>query len=105
MTPEHRLMDEVRVECGKRGWAVSRMNVGTFLDPHDGKPINTGVPVGFPDLMVLRRDGKACFIETKVHPRRPTEEQLRVQSLLRASGYRSGTAYTVEEAMKIIEGE
>jgi hypothetical protein len=105
MTPEHKLMDDVRIACGKKGMIVVRMNVGTFLDPHDGKPINTGIPVGFPDLMVLCPDGHACFIETKVHPRKPTADQLRVQALLRKNGYRSGTAYTVDEAMGIIRGE
>jgi hypothetical protein len=104
MTPEKSLMNDVRIALGKIGCIVIRMNVGTFLDPHDGRPVNTGIPVGFPDLMVLRPDGKACFIETKIHPRKPTEDQLRIQALLRSKGYPAGTAYSVDEALAIIAG-
>lgn len=65
--------------------------------------MDSGIPEGFPDLMVLRSDGKACFVETKIHPRKPTKIQLQRQELLRSLGYRAGTAYTVDEAMEIIE--
>ena len=102
-TKEHRLMDEIRLEAGRRGWLAFRMNVGTFYAP-DGSHVSTGLPEGFPDLMVVMDGGKVGYIETKVHPRRPTEAQLRVQAALRAHGCPAGTAYTLDEALAILEG-
>jgi hypothetical protein len=94
MTPEHKLMDDVRIACGKKGMIVVRMNVGTFLDPHDGKPINTGIPVGFPDLMVLcvlprrarvlhRDQGSPTQAHRRPAPRAGSVEEERVQGLAR----------------------
>lgn len=106
MTPEHKLMNQVRLECSKRGYVVIRMNVfkGILIDPNgNDRYMDSGIPEGFPDLMVLRNDGKACFVETKIHPRKPTKIQLQRQELLRSLGYQAGTAYTVDEAMEIIE--
>lgn len=100
MTPEHRLMDEVRAEASRRGAMAFRMNVGTFYAP-DGSRVSTGLPEGFPDIMLIMPGGKVAFIETKVHPRKPTEAQLRTQEALRRIGCRAGTAYTVEEAMEL----
>lgn len=106
MTPEHALMNAIRIECGRRGYVVIRTNViaGNLVHA-DGtsRYVESGLPVGWPDLMVLRPDGVACFVETKIRPRKPTGDQLRVQALLRSMGFRTGTAYSVEEALEIIE--
>jgi len=101
MTPEHKLMNEVRIEMSKRQCLSFRMNVGLYYSM-SGDLTQSGLPKGFPDLMILRPDGVACFIETKIHPRKPTPEQLNMQKALRGRGYKSGTAYTVQEAVAIV---
>ena len=106
MTLEHKLMNQVRLECSKRGYVVIRMNVfkDILVDPNgNDRYMDSGIPEGFPDLMVLRNDGKACFVETKIHPRKPTKIQLQRQELLRSLGYYSGPPCPVDEGMAIIE--
>jgi len=53
-------------------------------------------------LLILKPNGVACFVETKVHPRKPTPEQLRFIDAVKKLGYRAGVAYTLEEAIAII---
>lgn len=101
MTPEHALMNEVRERLGKLGWITLRINVGTFLSS-DGRHVSTGGPKGFPDIMALK-DGKAIFIETKIHPRKPTADQLRVIDALRKQGFKATVAYSVEDALKLVD--
>lgn len=108
MTPEHRLMNQIQLACGKRGYLVIRMNVfkGVLVDPKgNDRYINSGIPEGFPDMMVLKPNGEAVFVETKIHPRKPTEIQVKRQALLRQYGFKADTVYTLEEAMKLIDGE
>lgn len=105
MTPEHKLMNEIKIECGLKGYLVIRLNVfkGKMITPQGVQWVDSGIPEGFPDLMILRDDGIVCFIETKIHPRKATPQQLKVQSILKAMGYRVGTCYTLKEAMEVIE--
>lgn len=104
MDPEHRLMNEVCIWCGSNGYLSFRTNAGTFLSA-DGSHYVKGLPQGFPDLLILRPDGKACFVETKIHPRKATPEQERFIALVKSMGYRAGVAYTVDDARKIIEDD
>ena len=103
MTPEHKLMNEVRAWCGSKGYLAFHCNVGIFYTP-DGRKCATGLPEGFSDLLVLDTHGNTSFVETKVHPRRPTSEQVRFIDEMRARGFRAGVAYTLEEAIAVITG-
>jgi len=101
MTPEHRLGNAIRVECGRRGWLVWHVNVGTVVTA-TGEVFSTGLPVGFPDLLVLRPGplpdgGRVLFIETKIHPRRPTADQLAMHALLHSRGFEVIVAYSVAD--------
>lgn len=103
-TPEKRLMQEIELWCGGKDYLCFHCNVGTFYTK-EGIPIRTGLPNGFPDLLVFRNDGIACLVETKVHPRKPTADQLRFIEVIRRHGFRAGVAYSLDEAISIIEGE
>lgn len=94
-------MQEIAIWCGKNGFLSFRCNAGTFLST-DGSRFVVGLPKGFSDLLILKPNGVACFVETKVHPRKPTPEQLRFIDAVRKLGYRAGVAYTLEEAKAII---
>lgn len=102
MTPEHKLSNEIRLYCGERGWLCFHTNVGKFYD-RNGNIVTTGLPVGWPDLMILTNDGKAMFIETKIHPRKPTSEQVERQKLLRSHGFVSETVYSLNEFIHLVE--
>ena len=122
MTPEHRLMNEVMVWCGRDGYNCFRQNVGLFYTARKAMgtdedwvqigtrqrvtftKISTGLPPGFSDLQVIKPGGVVCFVETKVHPRKPTEDQKNFMRAMRKQGCRAGVAYTLEEAINIIDG-
>lgn len=101
MTPEHNLGQSIRIWCGERGYLAWHCNVGTFLTT-DGRYVPSGLPRGFSDLLILTPHG-ACFVETKIHPRKPTQAQLDFIQAVRKLGYRAGVAYTLDEAIAIIE--
>ena len=103
MTPEHKLMNEVSLWCGKQGYICYRQDVGLFRQPKEPYSyIKIGM-VGFPDLMIIKHNGEIAFVETKIHPRKPTKEQLQWHKILRDRGFSVGVAYNLDEAIAIIE--
>lgn len=99
---ETELMHEVMLAVSAKGCKIFRANVGK-VRICDGRFFNTGLPKGFSDLMGHRPDGRAFYIETKLHPRKPTKEQVQFLLSMIKSGAVGGVAYSVEEALKIIE--
>ena len=63
----------------------------------DGSYFNTGVPTGWPDLTILTDTGISFYIETKIHPRKPTAEQLEFIRILRSRGFTAEVIYTLNE--------
>ena len=102
---EHDLQNAIRMELTRRGCAVFRTNVGKIKLP-DGRIFDTGLPRGFSDLLAVR-GGRAYFVEVKVHPNKPTEEQLHFLDTMRNRyGCAGGVAYSVEDAVRIVnEGD
>lgn len=96
------LLNSVRLAVSRAGCVIFRINVGTGMTK-DGRFFTTGVPVGHSDLYGVRPDGRAFFIETKLHPRKPTKEQCRFLLRLIKQNACAGVAYTVEEALNIVE--
>lgn len=96
MTPEKRLMNEIRLYCATKGWIVFRTNVGRVMTI-DGTYFDTGLPKGFPDMFVLTDNGKAIFVETKIHPRKPTKQQREMIELLKLKKFIAFVCYSLEE--------
>lgn len=101
MTPEHRLMNEVRLWCGKHDMLCFRCNVGTYLLAN-GTYMDTGLPVGFPDLLVLTDKGEAVFVECKVKPNKPTKEQLEFLNNVKRRGFKGGVVYGIEDFINLV---
>lgn len=99
---EHDLQNRIRLRLTQEGYTTFRTNVGK-VKMHDGRWFDTGLPRGFSDLFAVK-DGRVCFIECKIHPRKPTDEQVKFLEGMRQRGCAAGVAYTVEEAIKICEG-
>lgn len=97
---ETELMNSIRIDLSQFGFAVFRANVGK-VRLKDGRFFDTGLPKGFSDLFAIK-DGRIYFIEVKVKPNKPTDEQL---NFLEQMKYRynccGGVAYSMEEARKI----
>ena len=102
MTPETRLANQIRLQCGKLNWLCYHCLNGLFYS-RNGMPIQLDFPVGFPDLLIITDCGKCAFIETKIHPRKPTSEQLKFQSELRSRGFVSETVYSIEDFEAVIK--
>ena len=103
MTPETRLKNTILLECGRRGWVAFHMNVGTY-QLMTGEFISTGIPKGFPDLMILTDTGRAIFVETKIKPRKPTKEQLSWIQDLSSRGFLAFVCYDFHEFMDTLHG-
>ena len=99
MTPEKRLMNEIRIECGRRGWIVIRHNVGRFL-LINGQYLDTGLPKGFPDMQVLTDDGRSIFVETKIKPRKLSPEQVAMHELLKTKKHVVIVCYSIKDFLK-----
>lgn len=98
------LMHAVMLAVTEAGNQIFRTNVGKVRTP-DGRYFDTGLPKGHSDLYGFRPDGQIFYIETKLHPRKPTKEQRQFILAMIGKGAAAGVAYTVEEALKIVKWE
>lgn len=79
---EHDVQNSIRAWCGEHGLLAFRINVGSGYTP-DGRRFSTGVPRGFPDLLVLDEDGHTFYVECKTLVGRAREDQKRLHDELR----------------------
>ena len=103
-TPEVRLMKEIQLWCGQHGLLAFHLNVGK-VKLTDGRFFSTGMPVGWPDLLILTEKGKVIFCETKVHPNRPTQEQLNTIDVLIKRGFLAFVCYSLEQFVETVQNE
>lgn len=96
MTPEQLLDKKIMLYCGEHDWLCFHCNVGGSLMAN-GNYFRTGLPVGFPDLLIIKNDGQVAFCETKIHPRKPTQEQINFIQNLQNRGFKAFVAYSVDE--------
>lgn len=91
------LMNRIRLRLSELGFCVFRANVGKVRTP-DGRFFDTGLPKGFSDLFAIR-DGNIYFLEVKVKPNKPTDEQISFLKVMAEKyGCRGGVVYSVEDA-------
>lgn len=92
------------IELSARGHLIFRSNVGQFFTK-DGRPIRTGLPKGFPDTFGARADGAFFAIEFKKPGGKISTEQRQTLNAMRSRGIRAGVAYSVEDAIRLVEGD
>jgi len=95
---ESNLINDIMREVGRFG-AVFRTNAGSIRLPN-GKTFH-GLPKGFSDILHIRSDGKACFIEAKVKPNKATPEQIAFIDKMRHNGCIGGVVYSAAEALRL----
>lgn len=101
MTPEHKFMNEIRLWCGEHDYLCFRCNVGKYLLAN-GRYMDTGLPVGFPDLLILTNNGQIVFCECKVKPNKPSQEQLNFIKIIRDRGFKALVCYNISELEELI---
>jgi len=95
---ESKLIYDIMRELGKHG-AVYRCNSGS-VRLGNGKWFK-GMPKGFSDVMFIRPDGVACFVECKVGKGKLSDEQTRFISRMRELHAMAGVARSVQEALAL----
>lgn len=96
------LMRSVMIALSDEGHFVVRANVGLFFTK-DGRPIRSGLPVGFSDLFGNRAgDARAFYMEVKTATGRVTVEQDRFLSAMRQRGAIAGVVRSIEDARALL---
>ena len=122
---EHDIQGAIRLELSRRGYVTERINVGSgvLISDKDAAQIRsvlkaagrsdlseklrhfeTGAIKGRSDLDAIK-DGRISFIEVKTATGRPSKDQLHFIERMKQIGCRSGIARSVEDAIKIVEGD
>ena len=96
MTPEHRVMNEIRLWCGNHDILCFRTNVGK-VKLATGGYFDTGLPTGFPDLLILPGEGLIIFCEVKSAVGRQRPEQIEFEKLVKKRGYKYIISHSLEE--------
>ena len=96
------IRNSIVLALSREGHAVFRANVGQFFT-QDGRPIRTGLPVGFSDLFGFRKDdARAFFIEVKRPGCKPTPAQVNFVEQMLQRGALAGIARNVEDALLLL---
>jgi hypothetical protein len=96
-------MRSIMVALSQDGHFVARANVGLFFTA-DGRPVKTGLPVGFSDLFGHRAgDCKAFYLEVKTPKGRPTDQQLAFIAAMQKRGAIAAVVRSVDEARQVLE--
>ena len=96
------LMRSIMLALSEHGHFVARANVGLFFT-QDGRPISTGLPVGFSDLFGHRaNDARAFYLEVKRPGQRPTRQQSDFIAAMRARGAIAAVVRSVEDSLQAL---
>jgi hypothetical protein len=79
-------MRSIMLALSQDGHFVARANVGLFFTK-DGRPVRSGLPVGFSDVFGHRaRDARAFYLEVKTPTGRVSPQQLAFISAMQRRG-------------------
>ena len=96
MTPEHRVMNEIRLWCGTHNILCFRCNVGK-VRLADGGYFDTGLPTGFSDLIILPGNQVIIFCEVKAEKGKQRPEQIDFENLVEKRGYKYIVSHSLNE--------
>jgi len=83
---EHDVQNKIRIWCGQHNWLAFRANVIGGYTP-DGRWVTSGLPEGFPDLIVLTDNGRTIYVECKTLKGRARDAQLNMHKQMRDRGH------------------
>ena len=102
---EQAIQDSIRVALAQAGYVVFRTNVGK-VKTADGRWFDSGLPIGFPDLMGYKPDnGRIFFIEVKTATGKRRKDQALFAQGLKNKNVIYGVARSADEAVKIVKNE
>lgn len=96
------LMRSIMVALSEDGHFVARANVGLFFTK-DGRPVRSGLPVGFADLFGHRHpDARAFYLEVKTATGRVSPEQAAFISAMKKRGALAAIVRSVGDARRAL---
>lgn len=102
MTPEHRVMNEIRLWCGEHDIMCFRCNVGT-VRLNTGEYFNTGLPPGFSDLIILPGNERIIFCEVKAEKGKQRPDQIYFENEVKKRGYKYIVSHSLNEFINEIK--
>ena len=96
MTPEQYLDKQIMIWCGEHDWLCFHCNVGK-VKTSDNRYFDTGLPKGFPDLLIITNNGTTIYCETKIKPRKPSDEQKKFINNLINRNQIAFVSYNIEQ--------
>lgn len=104
MKSEQRIQNEIILEMNNLGHRLWRSNAGKVLTK-DNRMVQL-MPKGFPDTVGFRKsDGKFIAIEVKTEKGKLRKEQINFKKFAENMPILYGVARSVDDAIKIIEGD
>lgn len=98
---EHDIQNEIRIWCGEHNLLAFRANVGSGYTP-DGRWFTTGLPEGFPDVLVLTCYGRTIYVECKTKVGRARKAQKLLHEELRKRNHIVLMPHSLEEFIEQI---
>ena len=93
---------QIQLWCGEHDALCFHANVGS-VKLADGRFFNTGLPKGFPDLLIIKQN-ETIYVETKIKPNKPSIEQINFIRALRQRNIRADIVYSMEEFIEFYNG-
>lgn len=99
---EHNIQNEIRLWCGEHDILCFRTNVGR-VRTDTGYYFDTGLPDGFPDLIILANH-TIYFCEVKTRTGRQRACQIDFMNMIRKRGYTYFVARSIKDVEEVIYG-
>lgn len=99
---EHNIQNEIRAWCGEHNIWCFRCNVGK-VQCIDGTWFDTGLPEGFPDLLVLPGNNIVICCEVKAKYGKQRDAQINFQKEAESRGYTYVLARSVDDVKKTLD--
>ena len=116
MGAEMDILKDIQIKASELGWRAFRVNVGSgwigdSMRCKDGSVLiknarrfQTGLPNGFPDLLIIGPQGQTVYAEIKTPNGKMRIEQLRFHQFLKRMNQRVCVLRSVDDLIKIVEG-
>jgi hypothetical protein len=95
------LMRSIMLALSADGHMVFRGNVGLFFTK-DGRPVKSGLPVGFSDLFGFTKQARPFFMEVKTDIGRVSPAQQAFIASMRQRGAIAEVVRSVNEAVELL---
>lgn len=102
---EANIQNQILIALSQAGCLVWRQDTGAYKDPKSGRLVRYGLCKGSSDVIGLCPDGVFLAVEVKTATGRVRPEQETFIVAVKRAGGRAGIARSVEDALKIANGD